>query len=439
MGKRAGWQLKPRLGGGVSRREAYLRRLPEMGQSPVPAGGLCGPARASQARLQSPARLARALTPWAAALIVAAAGARSLARYQALPEALPIPLAADTPPPDASPDAPLVSIIVPARNEARTLPTLLPSLLQQDYPRLEVIVVDDASTDDTAAIAARWAARDPRLRVICGAGPPPEWTGKSAACWQGAQAARGDWLLFTDADTCHAPAALRSALALAARERACAVSLFPRQGCEGFWERLLLPFAYQSYFVGVNTHALRRLDTPALANGQYYLISRAAYAAAGGHAVIASSVIDDVALAGALKRAGYPTLVARGETLVSVRMYESFGALAQGFTKNAAQFVRAQRGAGALVALATAASAVTIPTLLSRAADGDALGVSGALAAWLAAGWTLAPWARRFGVRRRYLPLAPLAALAFTGVALTSFAHVLLRWPVRWKGRSLAP
>ncbi|MGH2505293.1 MAG: hypothetical protein ACRDID_22505, partial [Ktedonobacterales bacterium] len=87
--------------------------------SPVRAGGRCGPARASQARLQSPADLARALTPWAAALIVAAAGARSLARYQALPEALPIPLAADTPPPDAPPDAPLVSIIVPARNEAR--------------------------------------------------------------------------------------------------------------------------------------------------------------------------------------------------------------------------------------------------------------------------------------------------------------------------------
>jgi chlorobactene glucosyltransferase len=438
MGKRAGGRLKPRLGGGVSRREACLCRLPEL-DSPVRAGGLCGPARASQARLQSPADLTRALSPWAAALIVAAAGARSLARYQALPEALPIPLAADTPPLDVALGAPLVSIIVPARNEARTLSTLLPSLLQQDYPRLEVIAVDDASTDDTAAIAAHWAARDPRLRVIRCAGPPPGWTGKSAACWQGAQAARGDWLLFTDADTCHAPAALRSALALAAREHACAISLLPRQRCEGFWERLLLPFAYQSYFVGVNTHALRRPATPALANGQYYLISRAAYAAAGGHAVIAHSVIDDVALAGALKRAGYPTLVARGETLVSVRMYESFGALAQGFTKNTAQFVRAQRGAGALVALATAASAVTIPTLLSRAARGDALGASGALAAWLAAGWTLAPWARRFGVRRRYLPLAPLAALVFTGVALTSFAHVLLRWPVRWKGRSLAP
>lgn len=377
---------------------------------------------------------APSLIPWAQALIVAVAGARSLARYHALPIAPALP-------PPAAPlaAAPLVSIIVPARNEARTLPTLLPSLLQQDYPRLEIIVVDDASTDGAAEVAARWVARDPRLRLIRGAGPPPGWTGKSAACWQGAQVARGDWLLFTDADTCHTPAALRSALALAAQSKAAAVSLFPRQRCESFWERLLLPFAYQHYFVGVNTRALHRPDAPALANGQYYLISRAAYAAAGGHAAIAHSVIDDVALAGALKRAGYATLVARGEALVSVRMYDGFGALAEGFTKNAAQFVRAQRGAGALVALSTAASAVTLPTLLSRAASGDLLGLSGALAAWLASCWALAPWARLFGVRRRYLPLAPLAALVFTSIALTSFAHVLLRWPVRWKGRVLTP
>jgi len=428
---------RPRATNG--RLKSQLRALARAPQSPPlwarRRGALVGRLMAAEAPATSRAgRLYRAFSPWAQALIVAVAGLRSLARFHALPIATSLP-------PTAAPlaDAPLVSIIVPARNEARTLPTLLPSLLQQDYPHLEVIVVDDASTDGAAEIAARRAARDPRLRLIRSAGPPPGWTGKSAACWQGAQVACGDWLLFTDADTCHAPAALRSALALAAQSNAAAVSLFPRQRCEGFWERLLLPFAYQQYFVGANTRALHRPDAPALANGQYYLISRAAYAAAGGHAAIARSVIDDVALAGALKRAGYSTLVARGEALVSVRMYEDFGALAEGFTKNAAQFVRAQRGAGALVALSTAASAVTLPTLLSRAARGDLLGLNGALAAWLAAGWALAPWARSFGVQRCYLPLAPLAALVFTGVALTSFAHTLLRWPVRWKGRALTP
>ena len=387
---------------------------------------------------------ARSLGPWAQALIIAVAGIRSQARYQALPIALPLAPDTDEPPPGAPRDEPLVSIIVPARDEARTLPTLLPSLLQQDYPRLEVIVVDDASSDATPAIAARWAARDPRLRVIHNAGPPEGWTGKNAACWQGARAARGAWLLFTDADTRHEPAALRSALGLAAQYKASAVSLFPRQRCETFWERLLLPFAYQQYFVGATTRgAHRRPNTPALANGQYFLISRAAYVAAGGHATIASSVIDDVALAGALQRAGYPTLVASGEALVSVRMYDSLGALARGFTKNAAQFLRAQRGAGALVALSAAASAATLPAVVTSATRRDAIGLSGALTAWLAQTLALAPWARRFGVRRRdlplYLSLAPLAAVIFTGVALSSFAHALLRWPVRWKGRDLTP
>ncbi len=380
------------------------------------------------------ASLYGSFSPWAQASIVAAAGALSLARYHALPEAT-----AAWPRRSIGQQRPLVSIIVPARNEQRNLPTILPSLLRQDYPAIEIIVVDDASTDATGAIAAEWGARDARLRVLRGAGPPPGWTGKNYACWQGAQAARGDWLLFTDADTCHTPEALRSALALADGAGASAVSLFPRQRCESFWERLLLPFAYQQYFAGADTRAQGRPDSPALANGQYFLIRRAAYAAAGGHAAVKGSVIDDVALAGALKRAGYPTLVARGEALVSVRMYDSLGALAEGFTKNAAQFVRAQRSAGIVVALATAANAVTLPALIVAAASGNTVGMSGATIAYAAQGLALAPWARSFGVPRAYTLLAPLAALVFTGVAFVSFAHTLLRWPVRWKGRPLAP
>ena len=380
-----------------------------------------------------------ALSPWAQALVIAAAGTLSLARYRALPEVTPASRLSRLPSDPAAPgEPPLVSVIVPARDEQRNLPVLLPSLLRQDYPAVEVIVVDDASTDATAAIAAEWAARDARLRVERGAGPLPGWTGKNAACWHGAQAAHGDWLLFTDADTRHEPGALRAALALGQRGGASAVSLFPRQRCETFWERLLLPFAYQQYFTGTATSALRRPDGPALANGQYFLISRSAYQAAGGHAAVAASVIDDVALAGALKQAGYPTLVARGEALVSVRMYDSFGALAEGFTKNTAQFLRAQRGAGTLVALATAANAVTLPALLVAAASGNAMGMSGAALAYGVQVGLFAPWAHRFGAPRGYALLAPLAALVFTGIALASFAHALFRWPVRWKGRALS-
>ena len=376
----------------------------------------------------------RTISPWAQALIVAGAGALSLARYRRLPQIQPAPRAE---PPGA--EWPLVSIIVPARDEERNLPNLLDSLLAQDYPAFEVIVIDDASTDATGALADAYATRDDRLRVIHWTGPKPGWTGKSAACWRGASAAHGVWLLFTDADTRHEPGALRAALALAQRAGAQALSLFPRQRCETFWERLLLPFAYQQYFAGAQTGARGRSDGAALANGQYFLISRRAYDAAGGHAAVAASVIEDVALAGALKRAGYVPLVARGEALVSVRMYDSLGALVEGFTKNAASFVRAQRSAGAMVALSSAASAAILPALATAAASRDTVGVVGALAAWSAQTLALAPWMRDFGTQRRYAALGPLAGLVFTGVALFSFAHTLLRWPVRWKGRAYAP
>src|SRR6185437_1548320 len=101
------------------------------------------------------------------------------------------------------------------------------------------------------------------------------------------------WLLFTDADTEHAPLTLRAAVSAALRRRAGALSLFAGQRCFGFWERLLLPFAYQQYFAGVNPRALDTPGSPALANGQYILVARAAYAAAGGHAAVAASIIDD--------------------------------------------------------------------------------------------------------------------------------------------------
>jgi glycosyltransferase involved in cell wall biosynthesis len=126
-----------------------------------------------------------------------------------------------------------VSIIVPARNEARNLPRLLPTLLSQAYPDFEVLVVDDASTDETAALAARAGAR-----VLSTSGPPPGWTGKCNACWQGAQAARGEWLLFVDADTTHTPLTLASAIAWAAAQRAEAASFILRLECRTFWERL---------------------------------------------------------------------------------------------------------------------------------------------------------------------------------------------------------
>lgn len=374
-----------------------------------------------------------AASPWLLAGVVAATGALSLRHFSSMPQLEPQP-------PSAEDNAlPSVSIIVPARNEERALPTLLRSLLAQEYPNFEVVVVDDDSTDATGRIADEFAHADDRVRVIHGAGPAPDWTGKNYACYLGAQAASGAWLLFTDADTEHAPGALRAAMIAARESGAYAVSLFPRQRCVGFWERLLLPFAYQQYFAGVRPLLLHLPNGPALANGQYFLIARSAYGSAGGHASVAASIIDDVALASALKSAGFPPFVYRGERLAQVRMYESFGALVEGFTKNAFQFLQEQRTGSFLVVLGTACAAGILPAALGALLAGNPVALSGVLAVYLLQATLFAPWLRTFGAPPWYAALGPLAALVFTGIALSSALHALTRRPVRWKGRAVEP
>ncbi|MGH2515649.1 MAG: glycosyltransferase [Ktedonobacterales bacterium] len=380
------------------------------------------------------AALYNTASPLALAAVVAGAGALALRHYRALPAVQALTTGSSG---SEEETLPRVSIVVPARDEERNLPALLRSLAALDYPSYEVIVVDDASTDATGALAEEEAARTNGLvRVLHGTGPEPGWTGKNFACALGARAATGEWLLFTDADTEHAPASLRVAVTTAVQSRARAVSLFTRQRCLTFWERLLLPFAYQQYFVGVRPEGLLRPGGPALANGQYFLIARDAYEAAGGHAAVAASIIDDVALAGALKQAGYPPLACQGESLVAVRMYDGLRSLAEGFTKNSFSFLQEQRDKGALVILSTACAAGVAPALIGTALRGSGpVALAGGIAAYVAQVALLAPWVRRFGVGWGYALLAPLAALAFTGIALSSALHTLARRPVRWKGR----
>ena len=358
----------------------------------------------------------------------------SVRNYRALPRA-------EQPPGDAhtgkNGDAwPRVSVIVPARNEQRNLPRLLASLTALEYPNYEVIVVDDGSTDETAAIAGSYAARShARVRVLAAPNPEPGWTGKNAACAFGAAVADGDWLLFTDADTEHAAASLRAAIHTARSRHVSALSFFTQQECRSFWERLLLPFAYQQYFSGVRATRLLDPSAPALANGQYFLISRSAYDASGGHSAVRGSLIDDVALATALKSAGYPPLPCRGERLVRVRMYHSLRELIEGFTKNSFQFLREQRASAGLVVLGTACAAGLLPALIGAVLTGGTPAIALCVGAYVIQVAGLAWWTRAFGVPARYALLAPVSALVFTGIAVSSLAHVAARRPVHWKGR----
>jgi glycosyltransferase involved in cell wall biosynthesis len=228
----------------------------------------------------------------------------------------------------------LVSAIIPARNEEASIARAVESVAMQ-LEVGEVIVVNDQSTDGTGAILAELAKRIPKLKVI-EAGPlPAEWVGKNHAISIGAAAAQGDWLLFTDADTYHYPGATRRALSDAVDHDAVFVSYSPEQEMETWWERALIPFVYcrlaaRFSFARVNDPA--RPD--AAANGQFLLVLRDAYDAVGGHAAVAREILDDVMLARLVKRNGYGIYFTAPMGVVRTRMYRSFAAMWQGWTKN---------------------------------------------------------------------------------------------------------
>ena len=356
-------------------------------------------------------------------------GWRAGRNYQRLPEVLPM----NSPQPPKGESWPGVSIIVPVRNEAQNIGRLLDSLVSQNYPLFEVIVVNDASTDETASIVQNYVERN--VRLLESEGLPTGWTGKNAACWLGAKASHYPWLLFVDADTELAPLALRSSIRFALERGTQTLSLFTQQRLASFWERLLLPFAYQQYFVGVNVRRIHSMKGPALANGQYFLINRAAYFQAGGHAAVASSIIDDVSLATSLKKSGHPPLACRGEQLVAVRMYTGLRAIIEGFGKNSYLFLRHSPVTGMQTALSTSLAASVLP-LLGEAWRKRSWRIAGlALISYLAQVIGIQGWYRRFGVRWQYALLAPFAALGFLGIALNSMVRGKA---LPWKGRRYA-
>jgi glycosyltransferase involved in cell wall biosynthesis len=228
----------------------------------------------------------------------------------------------------------LVSVIIPARNEEASIARAVESVAIQ-LEVGEVIVVNDGSTDRTGAILADLAKRYPKLRVL-DAGPLPEgWVGKNHAVEVGAAVAEGDWLLFTDADTYHYPGSTRRALMDAVDHDAVVVSYSPEQELGTWWERALIPLVYcrlAAKFSYARVNDPLRPD--AAANGQFLLVLRDAYEAAGGHAAVAREILEDVALARLLKKHGFGIYFTAPIGVVRTRMYRSFAAMWQGWTKN---------------------------------------------------------------------------------------------------------
>ncbi len=250
-------------------------------------------------------------------------------------------------PDSANPPELKLSVIVPARNEEVSLPACLDSLLTQSEPgfalgkQWELIVVDDDSTDGTRRIAEEAAAGRDGVVVM----PAPAldlsdrggFTGKNGACWAGAQAARGAWMLFTDADTVHEMGDLSRAVHEAEKYKAAMLSYSPRQIVTGFWQRAVMPLVFSEL---ASVYPPKQVSDPesrlAAANGQFLLVEREAYFSVGGHRGVGQEILEDVALARKFKRAKFGIRFRYAPEALATRMYRTLPEMVEGWTKNLA-------------------------------------------------------------------------------------------------------
>jgi glycosyltransferase involved in cell wall biosynthesis len=350
----------------------------------------------------------------------------------------------DSSPPAAPLHAPIptgaipeVSIIVPARNEEASLGACLESLVAQTGVEFEIIVVDDGSTDGTRAIAQSFAgvrviSPDPLRENSAGKTCTENWTGKNNAVIAGAKAAHAKWLLFTDADTVHSPGSLARAMDEAKKERADLLSYSPEQVVVTFAERAVMPVVFAELARQYPPHKVRERNSRVVAaNGQYILVRRTAYDAVGGHAAVATEILEDVALARLFHNAGHRVYFRYGGDAVRTRMYRNWAQLREGWTKNLALlFPHPEwRAVQSIFVWFLAWAALIV------AASGSASGHF----VWIA---FAALWLFAYGrIRSTHFTAANnLLAIAF---GLPLFAYLLLRskkahasGQVSWKGRA---
>lgn len=338
---------------------------------------------------------------------------------------------------------PLVSLLVPARNEAKNIQACVRSLLAQTYPNLEIIVLDDCSDDGTRALLELERARNGRLIVLAGEEPAVGWTGKSWACHQLSIAAQGEVLLFADADTVFVePDAVLGIVRALQVRRADLLSGLPRQVLGSLGEALLVPMFYWAFFSFTPLAAglLWRRAPFARAVGQLMAFRRTAYDEVGGHAAVRGSVVDDIDLARLVARAGLACRIMDATGIVTCRMYRSGREAADGFAKNLFAafgnailpygFVWGWLGFAVLEPVALWALHVTLPARVPVE--------PGLLVATIAL--SLVQWMVTFS--RLRLPmwpafLYPLTMILFLAVAMRSFIDST-RHRTIWKGRHVA-
>lgn len=340
-------------------------------------------------------------------------------------------------------DFPTVAVIVPARNEALNIATCLDSLLDQSYPRgkLEIIAIDDNSTDGTAAIIRERAARENRIKLLPAGALPAGWAGKPHACWIGALATKAEWLCFVDADTEAGPELLRSAVR-ACRDRGYdLLSLSPFQQLTHFFDRLVIPLGFLAVAASMDHARANRSPTEISVNGQFILIRAERYFAVGGHSSARDQICEDTALARSVTSLGLRVGLLGSETLMRTRMYRTAGELWEGFAKNVSQTFGGPARTSIIAILSlvlgwstplvpvwAVADAIERPHALEIAAASIALSTAAVVISIQIA------LARHFRIPPWYALLFPLgcsigALLAIDGVLRTA------RGRVHWKGR----
>jgi len=345
--------------------------------------------------------------------------------------------------PGSPADGPRVAIIVPARDESANIGACLAALLAQDYPRLAIVVVDDESTDDTAAIVRRLGTQDRRIVLMQSPPLPPGWTGKVNACAAGARAVAdaAEWLCFVDADIRAQPALIASAIGAASREAIDLLTLAPRQELQSFAERLVLPCGFYLLSFSQNLARMQAADSDdAAATGQFMLIRRAAYEDVGGHAAVSRSIVEDLDLARLMKRRGHRVLMQDATALMSVRTYTDWATLWPGLARTLVDLL-----GGPTATLVTTAAGVTLAWAIVLIPAFDLAGcAAGTQNACLAAVPALVGAAAAFGLHlagaayfRIPLIYGLLFPLGYTAGAVIALDGLRRRTSgrVRWKGR----
>jgi chlorobactene glucosyltransferase len=371
---------------------------------------------------------------WATLLLVA--GAVVVLLYQGVAIVLAYQLTRFGPAPPEPVPAPRgrVSVVIAARNEEADLGPTLDALLRQDYPDLEVVVVEGGSTDGTRAVID---ARAPRVRCIDEPPLPPGWVGKNWACWNGARATYGEWLLFLDADVRTDPAAVRTTLDWAERERADLATIGPKVEMVGFWERVILPLYIQLVLTYFRTpHMHRPGSRAAMANGQFWLTRRSAYEATGGHEAVRGRVLEDVAIAQRYRDAGFRLRFAWTPHLGETRMYRDRHEMFEGLLKNVHGLeFSAARQFGFLLGL-IGLFLLPLGLLPLGLATGSALLTGIGAFLYVALFGKHVAFAAATGAPPGYGLLYPIAVGWYVVLVTTSLVRGLQHRPIDWKGRS---